>query len=236
MGRIRSSFVLAGLTTLLIAALFWWPTPTPAPPTTAVPLLDTTGGIPARWDCATRIGYQVNYTQAPAGAHDDVAAAIAELSSATGLTFADDGTTTVVPTETTPTDDAHPLRIVWATPPGHGSAAEQSDLLRTGDEAGNTHTKMTYSPAHGPLIPGQNEIVAADILLHPPTAQQPLDHYGGASGSYALILHELGHAVGLNHTDDGANSAMNRSLNPHIIHLSPADRDTLAHLYGHCRT
>ena len=169
------------------------PPPAPAPVATGdFAFLAHDGDRPVRYDPCTPIHYIVNLTRAPAGASTDVRQAIAELSQATGLTFVADGTTDEVPM-------AHrgmqknsrypgwpPVLIAWVDP-------AQSDLL-SGGAIGEGGSTWIGNPGSEVYVTG---IVAIDA-----TQNRKLAPGFGGDSVGSVLLHELGHVVGLDHVAD----------------------------------
>jgi hypothetical protein len=147
-------------------------------------------GSPSRWETCEPITFQVNAQAGGDGALADTLAAVNLVSQATGIAFQYEGETTHIPT----TADAAPggvdVTIAWATP-------QQTDLYElAGDE-----------PADGIGGPdvlrenGRARYVSGSVVLNPEANNRRTAGFeGGKRGP--LLLHELGHLVGLGHTDD----------------------------------
>jgi hypothetical protein len=145
---------------------------------------------PARWDPCVAISYRVNPAQMPAGAMGDVKEAVRRVSEASGLRFVYAGATSYTPyrkgSEALATGD---LTIAWATP-------------RTVPRlAGNTIGLGGYGPG---LDRGAWEQILDGYVVLDSTAKVPGRFAGGGHRSTrgSLLLHELGHAIGLDHVDD----------------------------------
>ncbi|HEX4699338.1 MAG TPA: matrixin family metalloprotease [Actinomycetes bacterium] len=160
---------------------------------TAWSLLDSgRPGVPLRWDPCRPISYSVHLGNAPAGFEQDVTDAVQQLAAATGLTFVALGSTpypgpTATGDQTGWPADADLLVTVAeeADDPGlEGSVVGYANVLR----ASWTTTDARIERAEVVL---RNEyLVAAEDATTP----------GGTVDE--LLLHELGHAVGLGHSDD----------------------------------
>ncbi len=152
-------------------------------------------GTPVGYSPCRPLHYVVNDGLEPAGAENLVEDAIATVSRATGIQFINDGTTAETPSQSRAPyqKDAYgerwaPLLIAWTTP-------EQAPQLRgpvigTG---GSTH----FSYGEGP-----KSFVTGSLELDAPQITEDLRRPSGAAYATAVILHELGHVMGLEHVDD----------------------------------
>lgn len=151
----------------------------PAPAATAYALTQTgPDGRPATYDPCRAVHYVLSRAHLPPDGAARVAAAFATVSAATGLAFVDDGRTDeVVGTHRVygrrPGGDWNPVLVGWATAREYPPLA--ADVAGLG---GSTADR------HGRLVSGQ---VAVDVR-------------GPAPGP--VLLHELGHLVGLAHVAD----------------------------------
>ncbi|HUR07887.1 MAG TPA: cell wall-binding repeat-containing protein [Nonomuraea sp.] len=147
-------------------------------------------GRPARWNPCKEIHYRVNATRVPEGGLNDLKTALIQLNQRTGLRFIDDGPTTMHPGELKTGDPNKPpspqLLIGWTKPgdPGHP----------TGSEDGEATIHWGESPKPGPVVYAATIAIDATRPLNPGFAR------GDSQG--LLLLHELGHAVGLDHVQD----------------------------------
>ena len=152
-------------------------------------------GRPVTFDPCEPIHYVVRPDGAPPSGAGMVAAALAEVSRATGLVFVDDG-----PTEEGPSADRHlagrwslrstptPVLVAWATEDEWPSLAGS-----VVGEAGPV--SQIFAGADARFVTGQVVQHAADLAHEPGDA-------AGAEQVRLVALHELGHLVGLAHVDD----------------------------------
>ncbi|MDQ1395161.1 MAG: hypothetical protein QOG64_420 [Acidimicrobiaceae bacterium] len=177
------------------------PAPTPPALTAAAPatgsdshyaFLATDAGRPVRYDPCTPIHYVANLALAPANALADLQEAVRRIGEATGLSFVYDGTTTEVPashrgiTHNPRYRGWPPVLIGWAAP-------SDSDLFTAGaiGEGGST---WFGSPGH--------EVYVTGVVVLDATQNNKVGAGFGGSSLGAVLMHELGHLVGLDHVDD----------------------------------
>lgn len=146
------------------------------------------GGHMARWDACRTLRYRVNPRRLPAGALADVKGAFRRLSEATGLRFAYVGPTSFVPYR----KGGDALRnadvaVAWATPrqvPGLAGSA-----VGLGGYAGASGSTRWTRISQGYVVLDSTSALAPGFTGRRPTRGMTL-------------LHELGHAVGLDHVRD----------------------------------
>ncbi|MDQ1287982.1 MAG: hypothetical protein QG622_1547 [Actinomycetota bacterium] len=171
--------------------------------------LSKQGKAVLRWNPCQVIHYRVNLRFAPPGALQDVKTAVATVSKASGITFAYDGTTTVIPMKTygknyTPGKAASPVVLAWASP---GKGTGTSDLLTSqgdmpqADLAGvGYHQAYWWTDTKGRLHDWR--IVTGAAVFNTAFNSLPAGFGSGEPTRGQLILHELGHVMGLMHVDD----------------------------------
>jgi len=190
-------------------------------------LLTTPGGAPVGYDPCRPIHYVVNGRTAPREGRQLLREAIDRVSAATGLVFVDDGDTTESPSERRAAfqprrygDRWAPVLIAWSDP------AEVRGL--GGDVAGRGGSVPVSRPgSRNPSV----YVTGVVTLDGPQIAQQLLP--GAPALARAVVQHELGHLVGLDHVDDTA-ELMNPSTSE-LTDWGPGDREGLAALgRGRC--
>ncbi len=178
---------------------------------------------PVTWDPCRAIHYVISGT-APAGAAQLVPQAVAAISRASGLHFVYDGTTKEQPSSAAraayqPTVYGArwaPLLISWTTP------TQEADL------AGGI---IGLGGAYGMTAPdGRITYVTGDVSLDAPQIAQVLARGGPpAATMQAVVLHELGHALGLAHVSDPT-QVMYPEAQIRVTALGAGDRRGLAAL------
>lgn len=150
-----------------------------------------TAGAPARWDPCSPIDYVVNYLYAPPGAQADVTGAIARVSAATGITFVAQGASDESAMRERPAyqPDVYPGRwapvlIAWSPPSG-------TDLL---DDPKSEAVTVPVAVTGGV---GGGSLVSAEVVLN--TQRQLTVGFGPGPSEGEVLMHELGHVVGLGH-------------------------------------
>ncbi len=146
-------------------------------------------GSPVGFSPCVPLRYVVNPDGAPEGWEADVEDAVQEVSDRTGLEFQDEGTTGDRDFGSRGRAAGHtdPVLIGWAD-------EDEVDDLRD-DVAG----------IGGPTVVqfGQRlYFVSGSVVLDTRTTDRFDSEPGGSSTHVALLLHELGHLVGLDHVDD----------------------------------
>jgi hypothetical protein len=153
------------------------------------------GVTPVAYDPCRPIHYVLRPDGAPAGGEDVVRAAIARMSEVTGLEFIGDGTTDETTTLDRPIyqpdrygDRWAPVLIAWET------EAQNPDLA--GDTVGEAGS-VAVSLGNGPRV-----YVTGTVSLDAGRLPEILEMRNGEATVRAIVLHELGHLVGLTHVDD----------------------------------
>jgi hypothetical protein len=154
--------------------------------------LNTDGSL-WKWNPCATILVSINFDRAPAGALDDVTAAVDQLRLATGLPFViGPAVTSHVPAAT---PDTPGVLIHWMTPQDDPSLA------------GNT---LGWGGARGVSANGGLVLFSGEVRLKAGADYTAL----GGDGLLDLLLHELGHVAGLAHVD-----ASTQVMYPSLSHL-----------------
>lgn len=184
-------------------------------------------GSVVRWDPCTAIHYRANYTYAPAGAEADVKQAIVILGAQSGLTFINDGSSGEIPQSSygvgSSPGNRPPLLIAWAAP---GTGAGRSNLLPglpVVGVGGPVIAKWTIGGVTNPF-----QVITGKVVLDSSASLTPGFGPNVASSRGQLLLHELGHAVGLTHTNDKVQVMYPSLHSSPITDYAPGDRAGLA--------
>ena len=157
--------------------------------------LQADGVTPVAYDPCRTIHYVMRPDGAPDGGEDVVRSALDRISEVTGLQFIDDGTTDEASTIDRPIfqpdrygDRWAPVLIAWET--------EEQNPALAGDTVGQAGS-TAVSLGKGPRV-----FVTGTVSLDAGRMPEILAFRDGEETARAIVLHELGHLVGLAHVDD----------------------------------
>jgi len=140
-----------------------------------------------RWNPCAAIGWQLNPGSADATAIATIKNAVAQVASASGLTFRYDGATTFVPTQENIEGAPDDLIVAVVNP----ATTDMFASAPTAAGFGGIHVRTTAA-GNWRVVKGYALIAAGEL--------SSLPHAGGPGANIGtLTLHELGHAVGLMH-------------------------------------
>jgi hypothetical protein len=158
---------------------------------TAYTLHNNSNGTVTRWNpCDGDIHVRINPTGGGSGALSDAQTALKALAAATGLHFVYDGTTSFIPRSTNSGSQPAPLVIAWGS-------RSQTDYLGTG-AIGEGGWRSSGTSADG--VHWTWKITQGFVVVDPTASVA--GGFGRGITRGALLMHELGHVVGLGHTSD----------------------------------
>lgn len=172
--------------------------PDPAPPGGGPHVFMATqedGTTPVAYDPCRPITVVVNESTMPPAATGVVDEAIHEVSEITGLRFVVEGSTDERATEERAAfqpdrygDRWAPVLIAWSGPAEHPELAGDVAGLGGSSAIRSSDSKLVY--------------VSGIVYLDGPDVERILERPDGREQTRAIVLHELGHLLGLAHVDD----------------------------------
>jgi hypothetical protein len=160
----------------------------------AYAFIDKVDRQPVHWNKCRRIGYRISLRRAPDGAVRQTKEAVSRVAAASGLRFAYEGTSRVRPRINADYQRGTRLVIGWMTP-------RESPVL-SGSVAGIGGPLYYTSGSHrGEIVKGFAQLDAGlNTKLADGFGTGPRRGYQGTKGQ--LLMHEIAHAVGLDHVRD----------------------------------
>ena len=176
---------------------------------------------PVAYDPCQRVEYAVNNAIAPAGGDELIDAAVREVERATGLVFVRRADTDQhADLFGAASGERRPVIIEWTTP------VEVPDLLGFTLGVGG-------STAVQDLETRESRYVSGGIALDTYQLEKVLEQPRGPAQVRAVVMHELGHVVGLDHVDDKSELMFEKTTGR--LAWGPGDREGLAALgSGRC--
>lgn len=154
-------------------------------------------GTPMRWNPCEPIHYKTNLGAAPSTAASDLAQALQTVRNATGINFVDDGPTTIVPTRSwqrEATRRRSPVVIAWAS-------ASQTDVFANSSLVGAGLASEVGVGGPGAIIDpvtGHGVYVSGLVVIDRDSSARLAPGFG-ANSVGVVLMHELGHLIGLGH-------------------------------------
>jgi Matrixin len=185
---------------------------------------------PVAYDPCRPIHYVTNPRTVPPNGERMVTDALAAISEATGLVFIDDGATDEEPDQNRAAfqrsrygDRWAPVLIAWSDP------SRSPDLNK--DVIGQAGSLYVDTHDTNPLDRRTKVYITGMLALDGPSfaSIQPRDGVKAQDIGRAVILHELGHLVGLDHVEDPT-QVMYPSTSYKVTSLAPGDLNGLAKL------
>lgn len=182
-------------------------------------MITTPSGRPVGYDPCRPIHYVVNPAGQPPEASALVQDAVRQVSAASGLTFADDGTS-----QDRPVADGQgaryrrpgaPVLIAWADPSEYPAIGGDIE-----GEGGSTSVAAA-GPESARYVTGQ-------VVLNRDGLAEIMAGRDGYVRARAIVMHELGHLVGLDHVNDDGELMAPRYTG--LAGFGPGDREGLAAL------
>ena len=203
------------------------PKPSPVGGSGGYTVLAERGGAPVTWDPCEPIHFVVRPDNQIPGGRVALDQAIDEISKETGLYFVDDGATTEAPSESRSAYQPDRYGQNWAPV-----------LITWSDESEYPGLAGDVVGLAGPISVGGKDarIVTGEVVFDAADLTKIEAGPDGMTYVHDVLLHELGHLVGLGHINEPS-SIMNPVTQLPLAGYSAGDRRGLAALgSGHCFT
>ena len=192
-------------------------------------MMATADGRPVTYDPCRPIHYVVNPTGMPSGGLELVRSAVEKISAASGLAFVEDSVTLEPLVKVRAPRQPQRYGDRWA-PVLIGWVDAAKFPLVSGDVAG-----VGGSSVVAPEGPGSERYISGQVALNRDWFTAAVARTGGDVNARAVIMHELGHLVGLAHVRDPRE--LMAESNSGLMDLGPGDRQGLAAVgAGRCHT
>ena len=181
------------------------------------------GNDPVTWSSCDTIHVVVNKASAPPQADRILQESLDRVAQLSGLKFVIDGETSEEPIANRPAQSRNPLKGRWAPALVAWTTPETVPALK-GDTAG------IGGPREAPSsYPDERHFVSGIVYLDGPAISGVLRRSNGWAQSRAIVMHELGHMVGLAHVDSDS-ELMDGDNKSGITDFGAGDREGLRRL------
>jgi len=181
------------------------------------------GKTPVAYDRCRPIHYVIRQQGEPAGSDPIVFAAVERVSQATGLRFVFDGTTSEAPSRQRPSQQLARYGTRWAPVLISWSTAKENPDFANADVLGQGGSGSVMVPS------GARVLVTGAVTLDSKKLGKILKQPDGDQIVRAVVLHELGHVVGLDHVDSKS-QLMYRRIQHGVTDFGAGDLTGLAAL------